>query len=463
MFRLSIGLAASAAFAAWLAAAGVAAESPRAMAAEADSILGAWRRLPFGLELKTVGKTAADSRAERTVLTLPTLNLSIAGRALRIVGAKLTLTPHDDDRTRVELTLPNSAAVLGADGTPRGRSTLQGQRISGLWDRRVQGFVHVDLRLDGLRAAEADGRQWFAVRTASLLIDTVETASGRWDGGASLEIGDFRIADGERPLSAATISLAVRTRGLELARRYADRSARGLDWRLGPDPGGVPAPDLWSYAETFGAALDAHGMGATGRAPWSVDHLRLSVAGSKASAVALDGEARGLGIPYALQHFVPSEISLKATLPRPTSAEFGGILEVAVGTGPQAALVGLLSTLPAPIEIDRAKARNAALAAEGAGLVHARPDGKGATAAVGQGQVAVTGLGPAIDELVRRPDHPQGRTALALLVALRGLGRPRPGAESGTADYAIVATPDGKLTVNGFDLAPLLVLFGHRR
>ncbi|HYH19311.1 MAG TPA: hypothetical protein VD995_11905 [Azospirillum sp.] len=479
----------------------VSAEGAQAIAAAVDAGLRKWfpaDALDGSMLWK--GTTTATPSGDHYQVSLPFLSLVNDDKARLDVGViRLAVKPLADGNHQVGIALPPSMPHFDAKGAPEGAMTIGRQQIFGVWAPRFQTFLSLDAAVGTVGIVNNKGQAKLRLADVAGKVDLKADGAGpnTYSGSSSFTLGGLQAHD-EKGVSVANIgTMAIEA---TYGRLDLERLARLTDPAPPPAPVAAPAPAPRTNPPANGAPAPAPlppmpavpelqglfgGAGFTlrlediaftdtddgSRFGWKQMRMQGGVddLDKPMSRATLGFSQNGLAIEPlpGPGEFMPQSIEFALSMGKvPTAAlsqafassSVPGLDIATAGAAAGFQFLGALGQAGSEITLDRLSVVTPATAGTLNG--QATFTQSAAFGAVGAFSLVMRGLDTAIKALQPKrgakpdPDTQGSIQALTMIQALGQQSKDERGQELRT--YRIDLTPEGKLLLNGTDLAPLL-------
>lgn len=408
------------------------------------------------------------------------------GGTLDVGDVAITAVAQSDGDYRVEVSVPATMTLRDAGGAATGTVTVGGQRFAGVWSPRFEALLHVDAAYQDIRAG---GSPALRIGALSMKGATVETAPGVWKSPSMIRLDDVEItaAEGGGRFTVAAVEMRsdVEDMRLDEQLRFTRAISEALQSGLEEGDGSQPDPlvllcSVDATPALFGDfTMDVTLAGIayrdeTGAAVFDLDRqtyrLTMNSLDGDRSTIGFGYEHDGLDVAMiedAPTDVIPGHVVLDIAATRlPNGALWQACRDWArtMATSPPEVAGALLTdrlraavfAAATQIEIRRLEISAPRFSVEAQGALRADPAALyNVTAEL---DVAIHGLDRLVQSMsvMSENDAEAAKAAgvLALLQALGALEHDETGAPY--RRYRVAVSADGKVTLNGADLAPLL-------
>lgn len=451
------------------------------------------------------GTTTATPAGDHYQVSLPFLSLVNEDKSRIDVGViRLAVKPQDDGTHQVGVALPPSMPHFDAKGAPEGAMTIGRQQIFGVWTPRFQTFLSLDAALGAIGITNNRGQARLNLADVAGKVDLKADGAGpnTYSGASSFTLGGLKAHDekGVPVGSIGTLAIEATYGRLDLdrlAKLTDSASPQAVAPAAAPTPSPQPMPQATPSAAgapapaplpPMPAVPDMQGLfGGAGftlrlddiaftdtddgtRFGWKQARLQGGVddLDKPMARATLGFSQNGLsfeplpGPGEFLPHSVEFAMSMgkvpTAALSQAFSASSMPGLDIATaGAAAGFQFLGALGQAGSEIKVDRLSIVTPAAAGTLNG--QATFTQSAAFGAVGAFSLVMRGLDTAIKVLQPKggkpdPDSQGIIQALTMIKALGQQSKDERGQELRT--YRIDLTPEGKVMLNGTDLAPLL-------
>ncbi|WP_029012438.1 hypothetical protein [Niveispirillum irakense] len=431
-----------------------------------ERLTAATRTEPDQFRLERVPEVEVTAQGDRYAVTIPKLRVLTAdGWLLEAPLVEVEVIPEAGGGWQVEAEIPQPLSVFSERGFRAGDLTLGQQKLRARWSADGYLLTAADLSLGKVAFTPMVGGGAFSLGSFSLKLEPKSISGESWTGLFNLTLANLSWRDpaGVQRLAVGNLSVKGDATSLDLTRfAHVARAWRG---------GTVPAAN---QAERMANALKLD-VNLTGFREVRDDGraTKLDNATGKLSLTNLEGDRAGLRLdwrhsgldrrgPDANPALTPASADLSLAGERMPGQPLLTMITLYAASEDEAArkaawnrLSDAMARAGSQISITRMDMQNATSAASGTGDF--RFGSQSPRGVTGQADITMRG----IDRLIAAVNATGGAkatgTAIALY-ALQGLGQP---ADGGTHRYEVRLMPDGRMLVNGADMASIAGMMGR--